>query len=120
MSFQLVIAGQKLDGFLALLSVTGGSWPAPVKKLPFSVMCVNGDSSLPYFASIDLVGSSSEAKSNKSPSKARFKVPVKGRVQLVKKLSQHIHSFWRSSNNLHVQSAFLKVCDQSATFFEFY
>ncbi|XP_024391534.1 uncharacterized protein [Physcomitrium patens] len=74
---------QKLDGFLALLSVTGGSWPAPVKKLPFSVMCVNGDSSLPYFASIDLVGSSSEAKSNKSPSKARFKVPVKGRVQLV-------------------------------------
>lgn len=74
---------QKLDGFLALLSVTGGSWSPPMKKLPFSVSCVNGDSSLPYFASIDLAGSSFGGKSSRSPSKARFKVPVKGRVQLV-------------------------------------
>jgi hypothetical protein len=76
-------ASQKLDGFLALLSITGGSWSPPIKKLPFSVMCVDGDSSLPYFASIDLAGNSSGSKISRSPSKARFKVPGKGRVQLV-------------------------------------
>lgn len=92
MLFEMVNAGQKLDGFLALLSVTGGSWPPPVKKLPFSVMCVNGDSSLPYFASIDLAGTP-EAKSIKSPTKARFKIPVKGRVQLVRNLSRRLTCF---------------------------
>ncbi|KAG0604092.1 hypothetical protein M758_10G144200 [Ceratodon purpureus] len=73
-------ASQKLDGFLALLSITGGSWSPPIKKLPFSVMCVDGDSSLPYFASIDLAGNSPGSKSSRV---ARFKVPGKGRVQLV-------------------------------------
>lgn len=78
---------QKLDGFLALLSVTGGSWPPPIKKLPFSVTCVDGDSSLLYFASIDLAGNNSGgknvSKSIRSPGKSRFRVPVRGRVQLV-------------------------------------
>lgn len=74
---------QKLDGFLALLSVTGGNFSSPMRKLPFSVSCVNGDSSLPYFASIDMAGSTIGGKSSRSPNKARFKVPVKGRVQLV-------------------------------------
>lgn len=76
-------ASQKLDGFLALLSVTGGNFSSPMRKLPFSVSCVNGDSSLPYFASIDMAGSTIGGKSSRSPNKARFKVPVKGRVQLV-------------------------------------
>lgn len=86
---------QKLDGFLALLSVTGGCWSPPLQKLPFSVTCVDGDSSLLYYASIDLIGnaSSTRYKGNKnrknnpleeSPgNKSRFRIPVSGRVQLV-------------------------------------
>ncbi|CAK9231765.1 unnamed protein product [Sphagnum troendelagicum] len=84
---------QKLDGFLALLSVTGGSWSPSMRKLPFSVTCVDGDSSLLYFASIDLVGSASgdnglnrayKSKiSDLHPVKSRIRIPVQGRVQLV-------------------------------------
>ncbi|KAL2623971.1 hypothetical protein R1flu_008216 [Riccia fluitans] len=84
---------QRLDGFLALLTVSGGSWSPPMRRLPFSVTCVDGDSSLTYYAaSIDLAdgGSGSKFKSDKHcfsecrrGSKNRFRIPVRGRVQLV-------------------------------------
>ncbi|KAI5060194.1 hypothetical protein GOP47_0025123 [Adiantum capillus-veneris] len=86
---------QKLDGFLALLSVTGGSWSPPIRKLPFSVTCVDGESSLLYYASIDLAGNASRKKfvnerrrksasiEDGSVNKNRFRIPVSGRVQLV-------------------------------------
>ncbi|KAF3771965.1 hypothetical protein EJ110_NYTH58808 [Nymphaea thermarum] len=51
---------QKIDGFLAVLSVTGGSFSPPSQKLPFSVTSVDGDSCLLYYASIDLVLSNPE------------------------------------------------------------
>jgi hypothetical protein len=96
----LMIVEQKLDGFLALLSVTGGSWSPSLRKLPFSVTCVDGDSSLLYFASIDLVGSASgdnglnrtyKSKiSDLHPVKSRIRIPVQGRVQLV---WIHFHTF---------------------------
>ncbi|BBN11553.1 hypothetical protein MPTK1_5g12880 [Marchantia polymorpha subsp. ruderalis] len=84
---------QRLDGFLALLTVSGGSWSPPMKRLPFSVTCVDGDSSLMYYAaSIDLAGSVVGNKSklirnrvcdSSRGSKSRFRIPVRGRVQLV-------------------------------------
>eukprot|EP00250_Pteridium_aquilinum_P015403 c22560_g1_i1 orf=348-2675(+) len=86
---------QKLDGFLALLSITGGSWSPPMQKLPFSVTCVDGESSLLYYASIDLSGNATKKKvagdrrrknasvDDASVSKNRFRIPVSGRVQLV-------------------------------------
>lgn len=86
---------QKLDGFLAFLSITGGSWSPPVQKLPFSVTCVNGESSLLYYASIDIAGnamkkniagdrfSKNNAIQDGSVTKSRFRIPICGRVQLV-------------------------------------
>lgn len=86
---------QKLDGFLALLSITGGSWSPPMQKLPFSVTCVDGESSLLYYASIDLAGNVMKKKiagdrrrknaslDDGSVTKSRFRIPVSGRVQLV-------------------------------------
>lgn len=88
-------ASQRIDGFLAVLSVTGGSFSPPSRKLPFSVTCVDGDSSLLYYASVDLAGNlpqtksrGSRAKKNASyedsrAAKSRFRIPVKGRIQLV-------------------------------------
>eukprot|EP00249_Psilotum_nudum_P020675 c27802_g1_i4 orf=203-2599(-) len=86
---------QKLDGFLALLSVTGGKWSPPLRKLPFSVTCVDGDSSLLYYAVLDIGGSfnrgkckESKSKKNRSvqemqAAKSQFRIPVRGCVQLV-------------------------------------
>lgn len=86
---------QKIDGFLAVLSIVGGSFSPQSRKLPFSVSSVDGDCSLLYFASIDLAGSSLSnkcvgQKSGKSLScedlqtvKSRLRIPMKGRIQLV-------------------------------------
>eukprot|EP01018_Ginkgo_biloba_P017702 Gb_23502 [translate_table: standard] len=88
-------ASQKIDGFLAVLNVTGGSFSPPSRKLPFSVTCVDGDSSLLYYASVDLAGNSPPSKSkgtrtkkmggseDSRAAKSRFRIPVKGRIQLV-------------------------------------
>ena len=86
---------QRIDGFLAVLSVSGGSFSPPSRKLPFSVTCVDGDNSSLYYASVDLAGNlpqtksrGSRAKKNASyedsqAAKSRFRIPVKGRIQLV-------------------------------------
>eukprot|EP00246_Nothoceros_aenigmaticus_P015062 TRINITY_DN6069_c0_g1_i1.p1 TRINITY_DN6069_c0_g1~~TRINITY_DN6069_c0_g1_i1.p1 ORF type:complete len:844 (-),score=127.74 TRINITY_DN6069_c0_g1_i1:1057-3588(-) len=86
---------QRIHGFLALMSVTGGSWSPPIKKLPFSVTCVDGDSSQLYYASIELTdvvtGSNSidgksrntgNAETNRN-AKSRYRIPNRGRIQLV-------------------------------------
>ncbi|KAL4192071.1 hypothetical protein AMTRI_Chr06g192190 [Amborella trichopoda] len=88
-------ARQRIDGFLAILNVTGGSFSPPSQKLPFSVTSVDGDSYLLYYASIDLAGnlsankcrgpklkrslSNEDSRSNKS----HLRIPMKGRIQLV-------------------------------------
>ncbi|KAJ8441583.1 hypothetical protein Cgig2_023147 [Carnegiea gigantea] len=85
---------QKIDGFLAVLSVTRGSFSPKSQKLPFSVTSVNGDSYLLYYASIDLagksVGGNDRTKFQRSLScddqqsvKSRLRIPMKGRIQLV-------------------------------------
>ncbi|XP_065016383.1 uncharacterized protein LOC135643413 isoform X1 [Musa acuminata AAA Group] len=85
---------QTFDGFLAVLNVTGGSFSPPSQKLPFSVMSVDGDSSLLYYASINLGGALPSNKhsgtklrrslSNDSEvAKSWLRIPMKGRIQLV-------------------------------------
>uniref|UniRef100_A0A5B7A070 Atos-like conserved domain-containing protein n=1 Tax=Davidia involucrata TaxID=16924 RepID=A0A5B7A070_DAVIN len=86
---------QRIDGFLAVLSVTGGNFSPKSQKLPFSVTSVDGDSYLLYYASIDLAESLPSNRcrgQNLKPginnddlrsSRSRLRIPVKGRIQLV-------------------------------------
>lgn len=86
---------QTIDGFLAVLNVTGGSFFPTTQKLPFSVTSIDEDSSLLYYSSIDLAGRlpSNNTKSPKlqrsysnndsRSAKSRLRIPVKGRIQLV-------------------------------------
>ncbi|XP_022739295.1 uncharacterized protein LOC111291684 [Durio zibethinus] len=86
---------QRIDGFLAALSITGGTFSPQSQKLPFSVTSVDGDCFLLYYASIDL---SRDSLSNKcqdqklkrglsndelQPVRSRLRIPMKGRIQLV-------------------------------------
>jgi hypothetical protein len=86
---------QTIDGFLAVLNITGGSFFPTTQKLPFSVTSIHEDSSLLYYSSIDLAGRL-PANNSKSPklqrsysnndsrsAKSRLRIPVKGRIQLV-------------------------------------
>ncbi|KAJ0973555.1 hypothetical protein J5N97_021514 [Dioscorea zingiberensis] len=86
---------QKIDGFLAVLNVTGGNFSPPSQKLPFAVTSVDGDNYLLYYASIDLAGSlpSNKCKGPKlrrslsnndsRAARSRLRIPMKGRIQLV-------------------------------------
>jgi len=86
---------QTIDGFLAVLNITGGSFFPTTQKLPFSVASIDEDSSLLYYSSIDLAGrlppnNSKSLKLQRSYSnndsrsaKSRLRIPVKGRIQLV-------------------------------------
>lgn len=90
---------QKIYGFLAVLNITGGKFSPHPQKLPFSVTSVDGDNYLLYYSSIDLCGHSSPKKcegpiltrslsaNGSSDDKARLRIPVKGRLQLVFSLS---------------------------------
>lgn len=94
---------QKIDGFLAVLNITGGKFAPHPQKLPFSVTSVDGDNYLLYYSSIDLCGNTSPKKcegpilkrslstnNGSSDDKARLRVPMKGRLQLVSSLSASI------------------------------
>ncbi|XP_059450532.1 uncharacterized protein LOC132181359 isoform X2 [Corylus avellana] len=87
---------QRIDGFLAVLSITGGNFSPQSRKLPFSVTSVDGDCYLLYYASIDIAGNSSSSNNcrgqklkrglsnDDSPTvKSRLRIPMKGRIQLV-------------------------------------
>lgn len=86
---------QKIDGFLAVLNITGGSFSPHPQKLPFAVTSVDGDNFLLYYSSIDLAGQlpSNKQKSQKMKrslsiddpqvERSRLRVPMKGRIQLV-------------------------------------
>ncbi|CAJ1789719.1 unnamed protein product [Sphenostylis stenocarpa] len=88
-------SSKKIDGFLAVLSITGGNFSPKSQKLPFSVTSVDGDCYLLYYASIDLAGNSSSNKfggqylkrglrsDDSQIVKSRLRIPVKGRIQLV-------------------------------------
>lgn len=86
---------QRIDGFLAVLNVTGGNFSPQAQKLPFGVTSVDGDNYLLYYSSIDLAGFSSSNKSRGPKMKrslsiddsraeqSRLRIPMKGRIQLV-------------------------------------
>lgn len=85
----------QINGFLAVLSITGGNFSPQSQKLPFSVNSADGECFLLYYASIDLAGNSSSNKCRgQKPKKgstnydsqlvrSRMRVPMKGRIQLV-------------------------------------
>ncbi|XP_022736374.1 uncharacterized protein LOC111289522 isoform X2 [Durio zibethinus] len=87
--------GQRIDGFLAVLSITGGNFSPQSQKLPFAVTSVDGDNYLLYYSSIDLARQASTNKSrglkmkrslsidDSQAEKSRLRVPMKGRIQLV-------------------------------------
>lgn len=89
------LATQKIDGFLAVLNVTGGSFSPNPQKLSFGVTSVDGDNFPLYYSSIDLVGGQSQANKCSSPKIKRslsngtqaeinrLRVPMKGCIQLV-------------------------------------
>ncbi|PPE00913.1 hypothetical protein GOBAR_DD02075 [Gossypium barbadense] len=86
---------QRIDGFLAILSIAGGNFSPQSQKLPFAVTSVEGDNYLLYYSSIDLARHTSTNKSrgpkmkrslridNSQAEKSRLRVPMKGRIQLV-------------------------------------
>jgi len=91
----LVLVMQSIDGFLAILNVTGGNFSPPTQKLPFTVTSIDEDSSLLYYSSIGLAGrlppnnsksprlKRSLSNSDSRSAKSRLRIPVKGRIQLV-------------------------------------
>lgn len=99
---------QRIDGFLAVLSVTGGDFSPKSRKLPFSVSSVDGDSYLLYYASIDLAGNllSKRFRAQKlnrglsnddsQTAKSHLRIPMKGRIQLVLSNPEKtpLHSFF--------------------------
>ncbi|XVF57719.1 hypothetical protein PTKIN_Ptkin07bG0005200 [Pterospermum kingtungense] len=86
---------QRIDGFLAVLSITGGTFSPKSQKLPFTVTSVDEDCFLLYYASIDLSRNSSSnncrdqklkrglSNDESQPIRSRFRIPIKGRLQLV-------------------------------------
>ncbi|CAN6702972.1 unnamed protein product [Malus baccata var. baccata] len=86
---------QRINGFLAVLSITGGNFSPQSQKLPFSVTSVEGDCYLLYCASIHLSRNSALNRSGVQKIKrglsndgspivtSRLRIPVKGRIQLV-------------------------------------
>ncbi|KAJ8421983.1 hypothetical protein Cgig2_003616 [Carnegiea gigantea] len=88
-------ASKKIDGFLAVLSLTGGSFSPKARKLPFTVTSLDGDYYLLYYSSIDLAGYLPTGKSGSlkmkrtlsadksSAEHSLWRIPMKGRIQLV-------------------------------------
>ncbi|KAK3017997.1 hypothetical protein RJ639_004373 [Escallonia herrerae] len=85
------VVSQKIDGFLAVLNVTGGSFSPHPQKLPFAVTSVDGDNCLLYYSSIHLAEHMSfngckgpkMKRSESQAEKSRMRIPMKGRIQLV-------------------------------------
>ncbi|KAL6280836.1 hypothetical protein ACE6H2_017717 [Prunus campanulata] len=86
---------QRIDGFLAVLNVTGGNFSPKSQKLPFAVTSVDGDNYLLYYSSIDLARNMTPANygslrmkrsfsmDDSRADKSRLRIPMKGRIQLV-------------------------------------
>ncbi|CAJ1974909.1 unnamed protein product [Sphenostylis stenocarpa] len=99
---------QKIEGFLAMLNVTGGNFSPQSQKIPFAVTSVDGDKYLLYYSSINLSGKllSSKARVAKfqrtlsmdesRSEKPRTRIPMKGRIQLVLSNPERtpIHTFF--------------------------
>ncbi|XP_011042939.1 PREDICTED: uncharacterized protein LOC105138533 isoform X2 [Populus euphratica] len=85
---------QRIDGFLAVLNITGGSFSQKTQKLPFTVTSIDGNNYLLYYASIDLAGNVQANKysdqhmrrslsiDDSRPERSRLRIPMKGQIQL--------------------------------------
>ncbi|KAM1788559.1 hypothetical protein ACFX11_038832 [Malus domestica] len=90
-----LLSTKRIDGFLAVLNVTGGNFSPKPQKLPFSVTSVDGDNYLLYYSSIGLAESTTPNKygsprmkrslsmDDSRANKNRLRIPTKGRIQLV-------------------------------------
>ncbi|CAL5204493.1 unnamed protein product [Lathyrus oleraceus] len=99
---------QKIEGFLAMLNVTGGNFSPQSRKIPFAVTSVDGDKYLLYYSSINLSGKLLSSKSRVTKcqrtlsmdesryEKRRIRIPIKGRIQLVLSNPERtpIHTFF--------------------------
>ncbi|TKY73695.1 FAM214B protein [Spatholobus suberectus] len=99
---------QKIEGFLAMLNVTGGNFSPQSQKIPFAVTSVDGDKYLLYYSSINLSGKLLSSKSRVAKfqrtlsmdesryEKTRLCIPMKGRIQLVLSNPERtpIHTFF--------------------------
>ncbi|RDY04674.1 Protein FAM214B, partial [Mucuna pruriens] len=99
---------QKIEGFLAMLNVTGGNFSPQSQKIPFTVTSVDGDKYLLYYSSINLSGKLLSSKSRVAKfqrtlsmdetrsEKSRLRIPMKGRIQLVLSNPERtpIHTFF--------------------------
>jgi hypothetical protein len=86
---------QRIEGFLAVLNVTGGNFSPKSQKLPFAVTSVDGNNYLLYYSTIDLPANMPASKcrgakmkrnlsiDESQAEKSRLRIPMKGRIQLV-------------------------------------
>ncbi|XP_058781283.1 uncharacterized protein LOC131655414 isoform X2 [Vicia villosa] len=103
-----LLSEKKIEGFLAMLNVTGGNFSPQSRKVPFAVTSVDGDKYLLYYSSINLSGKSLSSKSRVTKcqrtlsmdepryEKRRIRIPIKGRIQLVLSNPERtpIHTFF--------------------------
>ncbi|KAG5234310.1 EXCESS MICROSPOROCYTES [Salix suchowensis] len=85
---------QRIDGFLAVLNITGGNFSPKTQKLPFTVTSMDGNNYLLYYASIGLAGNMQANKysdqnmrrsfsiDDSRSERSRLRIPMKGRIQL--------------------------------------
>ncbi|GAA0143161.1 hypothetical protein LIER_03911 [Lithospermum erythrorhizon] len=102
------VNSQRLEGFLAVLNITGGSFSPHPQKLPFSVTSFDGDNCLFYYSSIELSDQKSSCKArgpklkrslsidSSDTDKGRLRIPMKGCIQLVLSNPERtpIHTFF--------------------------